>query len=112
VILIVSLISGRILAGYTETLTAVSCILLFQLMFFYSGKQLFDSFAGDERIAGQDIKGGTGFLFLPWAKGNVASVLDKMKVIPLDSFPENERWNARQAIEWNQNHPDYNFRKR
>ena len=112
VILIVSLISGRILAGYTETLTAVSCILLFQLMFFYSGKQLFDSFAGDERIAGQDIKGGTGFLFLPWAKGNVASVLDKMKVIPLDSFPENERWNARQAIEWNQNHPYYNFRKR
>jgi hypothetical protein len=87
-------------------------ILIFQLLFFYSEKQLFDSFAGSYSIARQEIKGGTGFLFLPWAKGNVASVLDKMNRIPLDSFPENEQWNARQAIEWNENHPDYNFRNR
>lgn len=112
VVLIVSLFSGRILAKWTRPLPAITCILIFQLLFFYSGKVLYNAFAGDDRIARQEIKGGTGFLFLPWAKGNVASVLDKMKVIPPDSFPENEQWNVRQAIEWNRTHPDYNLQKR
>ena len=112
VLLIVSLFSGRILANWVRPLPAVTGILVFQMLFFYSSKGLYDALAGEERIASQEIKGGTGFLFLPWAKGNVASVLDKMKVIPLDSFPENEQWNARQAIEWNRTHPNYNFRKR
>jgi hypothetical protein len=112
VILVISLFSGRIMSRFTKTLPAVASIIIFQLLFFYSGKRLFDSIGGKEAIARQEIKGGTGFLFLPWARGNVASVLDKMNKIPLDSFPENEQWNARQAVEWNKNHPDYNFRKR
>lgn len=112
VILVISLFSGRIMSRYTESLKAIAGILIFQLLFFYSEKQLFDSFAKSNSIARQEIKGGTGFLFLPWAKGNVASVLEKMNRIPLDSFPENEQWNARQAIEWNENHPDYIFRNR
>jgi hypothetical protein len=112
VVLVISLISGRILSNFIKPFIAVAGILIFQLSFFYSGKQVFDLYAGKERIARQEIKGGTGFLFLPWAKGNVASALDKMKVIPLHSFPENEQWNARQAIEWNKFHPGYNLRKR
>jgi hypothetical protein len=112
VILVISIINGRILAEFVRPIPAVASILIIQLLFFYSGKQLFDSFAGADRIARQEIKGGTGFLFLPWAKGNMASVLEKMKEISLDSFPKNEQWNARQAIEWNRTHPDYNLEKR
>jgi Protein of unknown function (DUF2723) len=112
VILVASLMSGRIIALYLKPLHAFACILIFQMLFFYSEKQLFDSFAGNDRIVRQEIKGGTGFLFLPWAKGNVASVLDKMKMIPIESFPENDRWNAQQALNWNKTHPDYNLMKR
>jgi|GEM_PF-2743107 hypothetical protein len=55
------------------------------------------SFAPQEWLETQRIKGGPGFVSLPWAKGNAASVCDITRKLPPDSIPEGLRWNADQV---------------
>jgi len=111
VFLILSLFSGRIFSGFTWSAHLIWIIPIFQIGYFYLGKYTFIHTSSAEKISQQDIKGGSGFLFLPWANGNIASVLQKTKEIPIDSCPDEERWNAEQAIRWNQLHPRSQFLK-
>ena len=54
-------------------------------------------FAPQAWLQTQKIKGGPGFVSLPWARGNAASVADLTRTLPADSIPEGMRWNARQV---------------
>jgi hypothetical protein len=47
-----------------------------------------------------ELKGGSSYLFQPWAKGNASSVIDIAKNLPLDSLPEDLHWNVGQAKDW------------
>ncbi len=63
----------------------------------FAGLQLFSP--PDWRNS-QQIKGGLGFISLPWARGNVASVRDKIRELSPDSIPEGLQWNVRQSQTW------------
>jgi hypothetical protein len=54
-------------------------------------------FAPQAWLQTQKIKGGPGFVSLPWAKGNVASAADLTRSMRVDSIPEGLRWNADQV---------------
>jgi hypothetical protein len=54
-------------------------------------------FAPQAWLQSQKIKGGPGFVSLPWARGNAASVADLTRTLPADSIPKGLRWNARQV---------------
>jgi len=58
------------------------------------------TFAPESWKSSQKIKGGPGFVSLPWANGNVASVLEISRSWPADSIPEGMRWNSRQVAVW------------
>jgi hypothetical protein len=44
-----------------------------------------------------EMKGGPGYLFLPWARGNASSVLETAAKNDLKDVPEEIKWNVEQA---------------
>lgn len=79
--------------------------LLFQVAWFFGQYQLIQTFAPSSFVNKQEVKGGVGFLCLPWAKNNVASILQKTESLPADSLAADADWNVRQALEWKKRHP-------
>ncbi len=98
--LILSLFAGILLSETPKILRLLALIPAFQLACYLSGFWVFNLFAPDSFLQQQEIKGGTGFLFLPWARGNVASVLEKSQSIPPDFVPVGMRWNSEQALRY------------
>jgi hypothetical protein len=79
--------------------------LVFQVAWFFGQYQLIQTFAPSSFVKKQEVKGGIGFLCLPWAKNNVASILQKTENLPADSLAEFSDWNVRQALAWKKRHP-------
>jgi len=104
VFLLLSLYVGSLSHPIFPVVYSISGILVFQILFFFTTREVFAAAAPKETLQKQEIKGGPGFLFLPWARGNVASILDKMETLPINYFPENDRWNVNQAVLWKKNH--------
>jgi hypothetical protein len=98
--LILSLFAGILLSETSKILKLLAMIPAFQLACYLSGFWAFNHFAPNHFLKQQEIKGGSGFLFLPWARGNVASALEKSRSIPPDSVPVGMRWNSAQALRY------------
>jgi hypothetical protein len=98
--LVLALFAGILHAETTQIKKLLTLIPVFQLACYVSGWQAFHHFAPESYLQQQEIKGGSGFIFLPWARENVASVLEKSQSIPPDSVPVGMRWNSAQALRY------------
>ena len=98
--LVLAIFAGILLAETTQIKMLLPMIPVFQLACYVSGWLAFHHFAPESYLQQQEIKGGSGFIFLPWARENVASVLEKSKSLPPDSVPVGMRWNSAQAIRY------------
>jgi hypothetical protein len=100
VFLLLALAISRLLEGRQNLRRIALLIPVFQtaayLLLFFGLK----TFAPESWQSSQKIKGGPGFVSLPWAKGNVASVLEICRGWPADSIPEGMQWNSSQVAVW------------
>lgn len=104
--LVLSCLAAETIANLFSFPIALPLILVFQLAWFEAQKLGLNRFAPASFRASQEMKGGLGFICRPWAKGNVASVLQKTEGLSPDSLPSDLDWNVQQALEWKRKHPN------
>lgn len=86
------LLSQRFSFVFVSVYPVVQVLFAFLFTILYAGLFKTDAFL--------QWKGGPGYLFLPWARGNATSVLDVARKYELSQLPEPLHWNVGQAKEW------------
>ncbi len=76
--------------GWAAVFPALHILLIFSVFLIYSSLIY-------RRSDLTEIKGGPGYLILPWANGNASSVLETAARYPIEKIPLEIRWNAEQA---------------
>jgi len=95
--LILSIIAGNVLSNLQWSYLFATIYPVVQIGIFLLFVQMYDSITKDKPDPGLALKGGSGYLFLPWAKGNASSILEVAQKYPMDSIPEELKWNFVQA---------------
>lgn len=76
--------------GWTAAFSAAHVLLVFGFYLVYS-----QGFYRRNPLT--EMKGGPGYLILPWANGNASSVLETSARYPIEQIPPEIQWNAEQA---------------
>lgn len=97
---------GKALAaqGYWLGLTAAAVLL--NLAFYAMSFGLLSRLAPPAFRSAQELKGGIGFVTLPWAGGNVASLFGWVECRP-EKVPASFSWNAVQVARWRRYYPSF-----
>jgi hypothetical protein len=79
--------------GWAAVFPALHILLIFNVFLIYSSLIY-------RRSDLTEIKGGPGYLLLPWARGNASSILETAARYPLEEIPSEIRWNVEQARQY------------
>jgi len=101
--MIIALITGFY---FTELKFAFAIVILYpflQVFAFFLSNQIYDFVKNEKENSLLKWKGGSGYLFLPWARGNARSILEVAENYPIDSIPKELHWNFIQAKQYLKN---------
>jgi hypothetical protein len=72
---------------------------VFQVLLFYGFFRMYEWMHPVPNTA-LELKGGPGYLFLPWARGNISSVLEVAEKLAPTEFPPSLKWNLDMARQY------------
>jgi len=95
--MILALLAGSVFSNVPGFILLAISYPIVQIGLFYTFKFGYDEMKKSNPDPVLKWKGGSGYIFLPWAKGNASSILKLAESYPIDSIPDVLQWNFKQA---------------